>query len=95
MLSSFSTHNESRFLTHVVSSEPAWKSMYILYSGMLLAMSCPSQLRMLPRPGFTLTLSRFSREATSIQYCFLAVMMYIALPMTANPINVINTAIIM
>ena len=41
--------------------------MNILNSGMLLAMSWPSQLSMLPRLGLTLTLSRVSREATSIQ----------------------------
>ena len=47
MLSSFSSQSESFF------SPPAWKSMNILYSGMELAMSCPSQLSMLPRLGFT------------------------------------------
>ena len=41
--------------------------MYTLNSGSELAMSCPSQLRMLPRVGFTVTLSFFCEAATSIQ----------------------------
>ena len=60
---------------------------------MLLAISWPSLLRILPRLGFTMTLSRFRRAATSLQYCFLAVMMYMALPTMAKPINVMTTAI--
>ena len=67
MLSIFTVSNES------FCSPPARKSMYILNSGMLLAISCPSQLRILPRLGFTSTLSRFSLDATSVQYSFSAV----------------------
>ena len=68
MESTFSCQIES------FSSPPALKSIKILYSGIELAINCPSQLRMLPRLGFTLTLSRFRRSATSVQYCFFAVM---------------------
>ena len=84
----------STLSVHIVSMRcpPGMKSMNILNSGMLLAMSCPSQLSMLPRVGFTLRLSRTSLAATSLQYCFSAVMMYPALPMMATPISVNATA---
>ncbi len=41
--------------------------MYILYSGSDEASSCPSELRMLPREGATLTLSSLLRSATCSQ----------------------------
>ena len=60
---------------------------------MLLAINCPSQLRILPLFGFTLTLSRLSRAATSVQYSFSAVMIYPAFTTTDMPIIVNTNAI--
>ena len=55
------------------------------YSGSELALSRPSQLNILPRTGFTSTLSRVSLEATSIQYSRFTVDMYTTLNMTNTP----------
>ena len=49
------------------SSPPALKSTNRRYSGSEPAIRRPSLLRMLPRTGFTSTLSFVNRSATSIQ----------------------------
>ena len=71
----------------------ALKSTNSLYCGSDDAISCPSQLRMLPRTGAVLRLSTFTRSATCIQKSCLAVMMYKVLPSTATAISVISMAI--
>lgn len=59
-----------RLASHTESfpaSASAWKSMKSLYSGKELAINWPSQLRILPLTGFTVTESFFWRSATFIQ----------------------------
>ena len=88
-------HIESSFCSKSVSffaSRNATKSMKMLYCGSDDAMSCPSQLSMLPRIGSVFKLSTFTRSATSSQKARLAVIMYSVLPTTVIATNVIRMA---
>ena len=68
------------------------KSTNNLYSGSDETISRPSELSMLPRTGFTGTLSAFTLSATSSQKSRRAVMIYMALATTDTATNISTMA---
>ena len=85
--SSFTSNSES-----LPAACIALKSTNILYCGSDEAMSCPSQLRILPLTGGVTTLSTFTLSATFIQKSRFAVMIYRVRPSTAVAMSVMMMA---
>ena len=87
MESSFATNRES-----LPASRIALKSIYSLYCGSDDAISCPSQLSMLPLTGGVSRLSIFTRSATCIQKSRFAVIVYTIFAITIAAKKLSNMA---